>query len=67
MTQPTKEFLEQLIGLPEPEARLLCKENEFLLRVSSQDGKHFIVTMDLRFDRINVHIDNGIITKADIG
>ena len=67
MTQPTKEFLEQLIGLPEPEARFLCKENEWVFRVTYQDGNHFIVTMDLSFNRINVHIDKGIITKADIG
>jgi len=33
-----------------------------------RDGSNFpIVTEDLRFDRLNIEIDNGIITKAYIG
>lgn len=36
-------------------------------RVVSKDGKPYVVTRDFRPDRINISIDNGIITKATCG
>jgi len=66
MNQPTQEFLDNLIGKTHDEVIRLCKDN-FDLRLDRKDKDHFVGTCDLRFDRINIEIDNNIITKADIG
>lgn len=36
-------------------------------RIVRQDDESFIVTMDYRPDRINLEIDDGIVTKTNIG
>lgn len=36
-------------------------------RITRRDDEHYIVTYDFRFDRINLEIDEGIVTKADVG
>lgn len=61
------ELLEALIGLSKEEGINLCSDNNYKLRIVREDSKNYIITMDLRFDRINLEIDNGIITKCNIG
>jgi len=34
---------------------------------SQKDNQNHAVTMDFRFDRINVEIYNGLVTKSNIG
>jgi hypothetical protein len=63
----SKELLESLIGMTEDNGLKLCKENDYDFRVVRQDSNNYAITMDLRFNRINLEIDNGIITKCDIG
>lgn len=60
-------FLESLKGKTEVEARELCKDTEYTVRKVREDGEHFIITMDLRFNRINLELENGLIVKCDIG
>jgi len=36
-------------------------------RIVRQDEESFIITMDYRPDRINLEIDNGIVTATSIG
>ena len=36
-------------------------------RIVKRDGESFPVTMDYRMDRINLEIENGVITNASIG
>ena len=55
---------EQLIGLPIHQARSICADSGCTLRVQAQDGQRFIVTADYRTNRINVEVDNGIISKT---
>lgn len=40
---------------------------EIPYRITRRDDEHYIVTYDFRFDRINLEIDEGIVTKADVG
>ena len=63
----SKELLESLIGMTEDNGLKLCKENDYDFRVVREDSNNYAITMDLRFNRINLEIDNGIITKCDIG
>ena len=62
-----KELLESLIGKTKEDAETLCNENKFKMRVIREDSNNYIITMDLRFDRINIRIDNGIVTSCDVG
>ncbi len=62
-----KDFIEYLIGKSIEEARLVCVESNRDFRVVREDSTQYIITMDLRLNRINVEVDNGIITFADIG
>lgn len=63
----TKEFVESLIGKTMQEARALCVESNKSFRILREDETRYIVTMDFVFDRVNVDIDNGIVTRSDIG
>lgn len=58
---------DSLIGKTVDEAREICKQNNLSFRVTIKDGVAYIITMDLRFDRINVNVENGVITKVDRG
>ena len=61
-----EEFLKSLIGKTKEEGRELCKNNDYSVRIVRVDSNRYIITMDLRFDRVNFELDNDIITKCDI-
>lgn len=63
----SKEFLESLIDLTEEQGIDLCRENGYDFRTVSKDGVSYIITMDLRFDRVNFEIEDGLITSANVG
>jgi hypothetical protein len=60
-------LLEGIIGKSLKEGIELVKSNGFSVRVTREDDERFFVTQDLRFDRINLEIDNEKITSARIG
>ena len=43
----------------------LKKPKGYTVRVVKEDGVWYMVTMDFRTDRINVIVENGIITEID--
>lgn len=60
-------FAEELIGLEEHIA-LSCVENANLeWRVVARDGETFAVTLDYRADRVNVSIEQFIVSETSIG
>jgi hypothetical protein len=61
------ESYDYLIGLTPQEANDLFERKalNMSVRVTMEDGKNYMVTMDLRFDRINVHVENGVISKVE--
>ena len=63
----SNELLESLMGLTKEEGTKLCLGNDYKVRITREDSNNYVITMDLRFDRINLELDNGIITKCDIG
>lgn len=63
----SNELLESLIVMDKESGSELCKKKDYKVRIKREDSNNYIITMDLRFDRINLEIDNGIITKCDIG
>lgn len=54
------EELEKLVGVTVAEARTLGIN----FRVLIEDGRGTCVTADYRSDRINVHVENGVISKV---
>jgi len=62
-----KELLESLIGMVVESGSKLCKENGYVVRIIREDSINYMGSMDLRFDRINFVIDNGLITNYGIG
>jgi len=61
-------LLDSLIGKSKEEANNMANFNGFSTRVTREDGENYLVTFDLlRFDRINLELDNKKVTKASIG
>lgn len=57
-----------LIGLSETDARILANENGFFgFRVTRKDKLNYMITCDFRPYRINVEIDNEVVTKVKFG
>lgn len=48
------------------DARELAEKNKKIVRVIVEDGEPLIVTCDLRSDRINVEVENGVV-KTVVG
>lgn len=60
-------LVDSVLGKTEEEAKLLASSSGFSTRVVQRDEEKFLVTMDLRFDRLNLYIENKIVTKSNIG
>lgn len=61
---------EEVIGMSEAQAieTIAGISSEALTsRIVRRDEESFMVTMDYRLDRINLEIDDGIVTQASIG
>jgi len=59
--------LQQVVGLAEDEAIKVITEYGWTARVVSIDGVGQPVTMDLRMDRLNLDVTNGIVTAISVG
>lgn len=59
--------LGSLIGKSLKQAEELAGFNGFSIRVTREDSTNYMITMDLRFDRINLELDEGVVTKCSIG
>lgn len=57
----------QLIGVSERAAQLCATVNKWIYRIAARDGEQFALTRDYRIERINVEIENGVITDVTVG
>lgn len=65
---PTEETAADLVGLDEDEAEETATERGWAFRVVRRDGEDLPATMDLRENRVNVEVDDGVVTAiANIG
>lgn len=60
-------FAKKLVGLEQGMVKACLNANNVDYRIVREDDKHAVITMDLRFDRLNLEIDKGIVTRLDIG
>lgn len=61
------DFVRGLIGLEESAALLIIEQAGHESRIVQRDGEDFVVTLDYRYDRINLEVNAGIVTKATLG
>lgn len=64
---PLPKFEETLVGLSEGPAQEAAESHNYTWRVMERDGEAFVGTTDYSESRINVAIDNGVVTRAWIG
>lgn len=55
------------VSLTLEEAINKAQENELIYRIVKRDGERFMVTMDLKMNRLNFTVDNNIITNCKVG
>jgi hypothetical protein len=61
---------QEVIGMTEEQAIQTIEgisSEQLTARVVRRDDENFAVTMDYRINRINLEIDNGLVTKTFIG
>ena len=59
--------INDLIGKTFEQAFALCKGHNYIIRITKEDNINCAITTDFQFNRVNVEIEKGIITKCDIG
>ncbi len=65
--EKTRAFASTLVGMNINDAQALTAGTGFSLRIVQQDGEYFMVTMDYRTNRIDLVINNDIITEVSVG
>jgi hypothetical protein len=58
---------ESLVGMPKAEAERTARAAGWQFRVAREDGEEFALTMDYREDRVNVEVDDGVVTDVNVG
>jgi hypothetical protein len=56
-----------LMGLALDDGKIRAKQMGFIVRVTSVDGKHMMVTMDYSPDRVNFEVEQNVIRRVYIG
>ena len=59
--------VDRLVGMTEEDAVQLIESHQMLSRVVCRDGEYLIVTMEIRTDRVDLTITDGVITAANVG
>jgi hypothetical protein len=59
-TNISEQFLDSLLGLSIENAMAKCEANNYSSRITKRDNDSFVVTMDMRFDRINFHVSTSL-------
>lgn len=56
-----------LAGLSQEQAESAAAAAGYTVRIASVDGEPRALTMDYRFDRINLELESGTVTAANVG
>ena len=67
MEEITNEEANTLLGMSEQEANSTAVANGWVVRVAARDGEQFALTMDYNPKRVNLTIDNGVVSDVFIG
>ncbi len=60
-------LLESLVGKTKEDAQKLCDEIGVKHGIIREDSNNFPITLNIYFNRVNLYIDNNIVTKCTVG
>ncbi len=60
----TEQFAASLIGQAEQDAVVASEAQGFAVRIAQRDGENFVLRADMQFSRVNLVIENGIVTEV---
>lgn len=63
----SNDLLTRLIGLTIEDAEKICTEYGYCCRLMREDTNRYMGTCDIRTDRFNLEVDNGVITGVGVG
>ena len=66
-TNISEEFLDSLLGLTLDNAMAKCDANDYETRIVKRGNESFIITMDMRFNRINFEVSTAMSMKENNG
>jgi len=67
MEEITNEEANTLLGMSEQEANSTAVANGWVVRIAARDGEQFALTMDYNPKRVNLTIDNDVVSDVFIG
>lgn len=67
MDEISNEEANTLLGMSEAEATSTAEANGWVVRIASRNGEQFALTMDYMARRVNLTIDNDVVTDVFIG
>jgi hypothetical protein len=62
LTENADAITTDAIGMPKKDAEGWFADKGYTMRVTKKDGNHTIVTRDFRTDRINVELEDGLVS-----
>lgn len=65
-TETLKFYCKMLPSMIKEKAIDILEKDEVNYRVVKEDDKDFVISSDLKSDRLNLEIKEGIVTKCDI-
>ena len=60
----TERIAEGLVGQSEQSAIQAAEAQGVTVRIAGRDGQNFILSADMRFSRVNLVIEAGVVTQA---
>jgi hypothetical protein len=60
----TEQFADSLIGQSEQDAVAASEAQGFAVRIAQRDGESFVLRADMEFSRVNLVIENGIVSEV---
>jgi hypothetical protein len=63
---PVRAFATGLVGLPEDDAARRTARAGYVFRVARRDGTSLTMTADLRSDRIDATVAQGVVVDVDV-
>jgi hypothetical protein len=65
--QEDHQYAETFIGLGESDAAAKAEQDGYSYRIVARDSEQFPVTMDYNPKRVNLTIEDGVVTRAALG
>ena len=59
--------VDRLVGMTEKDAIQLIESHQMIPRTVCRDGEYYVVTMEIRSDRVDLTITDGVISAANVG